>query len=196
MHSRPTASVAPVADRCLPSGPVNRRFHNSAPVGLAFSTVSALLLFSGCAGSAVESSSERPARLPSVLGARWAAPDFATRIVDADRAAALDAVVASANALGYSVNRIDGALGKISAARRQTPAFDGARQDTLEISVATLAPGSTKVAVTLRETIESGSGDERSGGMVTTALVRDRAPYDAFFARLAEALGVAPTPAS
>lgn len=171
------------------------RFTTSASMAAIAASVAfgATLFLTGCAAS--DASAPRPARLPSVLGSRWSAPDFATRILDAERSATLDAAVASANALGYSVTRIDGALGKVSAARRQTSAFDGARQDTLEITVTTLAPGSTKVAVTLRETIESTSGDERSGGVVTTALVRDRAPYDAFFTRLAEALGRGAAPA-
>jgi hypothetical protein len=153
----------------------------------------ALLVLGGCASRPADpsSSASAPARLPGVFGARWAAPDFATRIVDAERAATLDACVASANALGYSVNRLDGAMGRVSAARRQTSDFDGARQDTLEITVTTLDPGSTKVALTLRQAHESGSGDERSAGMVTTSLVRDRAPYDAFFARLADSLAPA-----
>ena len=156
-----------------------------------------LLVFAGCASerSAPSSSVSAPARLPGVFGSRWAAPDFATRIVDAERTATLDGCVASANALGYAVNRLDGAMGRISAARRQTSDFDGARQDTLEITVTTLDPHSTKVALTLREAHESGSGEERSAGMVTTSLVRDRAPYDAFFSRLAESLAPAPSAA-
>jgi hypothetical protein len=164
-----------------------RRLAPAAAPTLAF------VLLAGCASqpSGPSSSASAPARLPGVFGSRWAAPDFATRIVDAERAATLDGCVASANALGYAVNRLDGALGRISAARRQTSNFDGARQDTLEITVTTLDPRSTKVALTLREAHESGSGDERSAGMVTTSLVRDRAPYDAFFARLAESLAPA-----
>lgn len=159
-----------------------------------------LVLAAGCATDRTSSSgsASAPVRLPGSIGSRWTAPDFATRIIDADRAAALDASVAAANALGYSVNRVDGALGRVSAARRQTSDFDGARQDTLEITLTTLAPASTKVALTLRTAFESGSGDERSTGMVTTSLVRDRAPYDAFFARLAASLpspaGGAPAP--
>jgi hypothetical protein len=165
-----------------------------APV--AASSALACMFLAGCASepSAPASRASAPARLPGVFGSRWAAPDFATRIIDAERAAVLDACVASANALGYAVNRLDGAMGRISAARRQASDFDGARQDTLEITVTTLDPRSTKVALTLRVAYESGSGDERSAGMVTTSLVRDRAPYDAFFARLAESL--APAPAS
>jgi hypothetical protein len=146
-------------------------------------------LFGGCASSGDGESSASASRTGS-LGTRWTAPEFATRIVAAERAAVLDAAVSSAHSLGYAVNRIDSALGRVFAARRQTSAFDGARQDTLEITVTTLAPGSTQVALNLRETFESTGGDERSGG-VTTSRVRDRAPYDAFFDRLAEAL--APT---
>ena len=155
----------------------------------AILTVAATLLFAGCASSGSrDSSASNRSVLPSAFSSRWAPPAFATRPVDAERAAAIDAAVAAANSLGYSVNRIDGAMGKISAARRQTTAFDGARQDTLEISVTTLGPGSAQVSAVLREAIEPGSADERSGGIVTTALVRDRAPYDAFFARLTESL--------
>ncbi len=176
---------------------MRRRFSLSSRV-LALAVVAALLGLSGCAtGPAASSSSaSAPGRLPGVFGSRWAAPDFATRIVDAERAATLDACVESANALGYAVNRLDGAMGRVSAARRQTSNFDGARQDTLEITVTTLDPRSTKVAVTLRAAYESGSGDERSAGMVTTSLVRDRAPYDAFFARLAESLAPTAAPAA
>lgn len=148
----------------------------------------ALLILAGCASAPSSSSATAPARLPGVFGSRWAAPDFATRVIDAERSAVLDACVASANSLGYAVNRLDGAMGRVSAARRQAANFDGARQDTLEITVTTLDPRSTKVALTLREAFEPGSGDERSAGMVTTSLVRDRAPYDVFFARLAESL--------
>lgn len=163
-------------------------------------TAGLLVLAAGCATDRASSSgsASAPVRLPGSIGSRWTAPDFATRIIDADRTAALDASVAAANALGYSVNRVDGALGRVSAARRQTSDFDGARQDTLEIALTMLAPASTKVALTLRTAFESGSGDERSTGMVTTSLVRDRAPYDAFFARLAASLpspaGGAPAP--
>lgn len=155
----------------------------------ALAPAAALLLLAACASERGSSTSgAAPARLPGVLGARWAAPEFATRVVDGPRAATFDACVEAANSLGFAVNRVDGAMGKISAARRQTSQFDGARQDTLEITVTTLDPGSTKVALTLREAFEGGSGDERSAAMVTTSLVRDRAPYDAFFARLATSL--------
>lgn len=150
----------------------------------------ALLLVAGCATES-GSTATAPAPLPGILGARWSAPDFATRVVDGPRSGVFDACVAAANSLGYAVNRVDGALGKISGARRQSSEFDGARQDTIEIGVTTLDPGSTKVAVTLRQAFESGSGDERSAAMVTTSLVRDRAPYDAFFARLAASLAPA-----
>lgn len=163
----------------------------------AFASAVALLLLAGCASergaSGPDGQAASPGRLPGVLGSRWAAPDFATRIVDASRPAVFDACVAAANELGYAVNRLDGALGKISGARRQSTEFDGARQATLEVTVTALDPGTTKVAVALREAFESGSGDERSTAIVTTSLVRDRAPYDAFFARLAGSLSTAAT---
>lgn len=174
----------------------SRLRHRPISVLVALAPLAAFALFSaGCAssrdGASGSSTATGPLRLPGALGSRWSAPDFATRVIDAERAATLDACVASANALGYSVNRLDGAMGKVSASRRQTSDFDGARQDTLEITVTTLDPGSTKVALTLRQAFESGSRDERSGGMVTTSLVRDRAPYDAFFSRLATSLSPA-----
>lgn len=173
----------------------------AAPPALAV-----VLLLAGCAtdrgasrsgdsatssGSDVATPAPRGSSLPARLSSRWSAPDFATRIIDAERAPAFDAAIASANALGYSVHRTDGAFGKISATRRQPGSFGGAREDTLEITVTQLAPGSTKVAVSLRELVEPARGDERSGGIVTTALVRDRAPYDAFFDRLAAQLAPA-----
>lgn len=129
-------------------------------------------------------------RLPSVLGARWTPPEFANRSIATDRTnqEVLDACVAAANALGYSVVRFDGAAGKIAAARRQTTAFDGARQDSLDVKVTVMEGGAAQVAIVLRETVESGSGDELSGGFVSAGIVRERAPYDAFFARLEEAL--------
>jgi|GEM_PF-2162509 hypothetical protein len=157
----------------------------------AFGLAASLTFLGGCV-SREGSSASAPASLPGVFGSRWTAPDFATRIVDAERAAVVEACVTTANSLGYSVNRLDGALGKISAARRQTTRFDGARQDTLDITVTTLGPGSTKVALTLREAVESGSDDERAVAMVTTSLVRARAPYDVFFDTLARALPATP----
>lgn len=154
----------------------------------------AVLLAAGCASqNRASSPSAKPAGLPAVLASRWTAPDFAARVVDAERAAVFGACVDAANALGYAVNRVDGARGRVYAARRPATAFEGARQETLEIGVTQIAPGLTQVAVTLRETIEAGASGER-GAMVTTALVRDRAPYDAFFARLASGLPAPATP--
>lgn len=149
-------------------------------VGLAV-----VLLAAGCASEGANPSFSE--RLPGAISARWTPPEFATRPVDGERAAVLDACVATANALGFAVSRFDGATGKISATRRQDAGFDGAREDMLEVTVTKLAPDVATVAIVLREAVESGSRDERGGGMVTAGLVRDRAPYDAFFARLAEA---------
>lgn len=144
-------------------------------------------LAAGCASRPAAS----PGRvsLPVALSSRWSPPEFATRPVDGERTAVIGACVDAANSLGFSVSRVDGALGKVSAARRQSSGFDGARQDTLEISVTTLGPGAALVALVLREAVEPSPADaERSGAIVTTALVRDRAPYDAFFARLSGVL--------
>lgn len=105
--------------------------------------------------------------------------------------AVVNASVGAANALGYSVNRVDGAAGRVYATRAPAASFEGARQATLEINLTSLAPGSTQVALTLREAVES-AGDGRSAPMVTTAMVRDRASYDAFFERLGAALVVKP----
>jgi hypothetical protein len=146
------------------------------------------LLAAGCASRSGEpATSAKPSGLSAVLSSRWTAPDFATRVVDAERAAVFDSCVSSANALGYAVSHVDGARGRVYGARRPAAGFEGGRQETLEIGVTQIAPGVTQVSVTLRETIEAGAADER-GAMVTTALVRDRAPYDAFFARLAAGL--------
>lgn len=147
----------------------------------------ALVAFSGCAS---EGGTGGTAGLPAALGARWTPPAFARRVIETDRSRQeiLDACLASANSLGYAVVRIDAASGKISAARRQTAAFDGARQDSLDIKVTLLDGGAADVAIVLRETVESGAGDERSGGHVSAGIVRERAAYDAFFARLEEAL--------
>jgi hypothetical protein len=152
-------------------------------------SVLALLLLAGCAGGGDGTSPARVS-LPTALGARWTPPEFATRQIDGERVAVLDACVATANALGYSVSRYDGASGRVSGARRQSSAFDGARQDTLEITVTTFAPGAVTVAVVLREVIESSSSDADGRGALppTSAIVRDRAPYDVFFERLERAL--------
>lgn len=162
---------------------------------LSFGVVgsAALLLAAGCASEGANASLSE--RLPGAISARWTPPEFATRPVDGERAAVLDACVATANALGFAVSRFDGATGKISATRRQDAGFDGAREDMLEVTVTTLAPDVATVAIVLREAVESGARDERGGGMVTAGLVRDRAPYDAFFARLTEASTPASAPA-
>lgn len=127
--------------------------------------------------------------LPANLFSRWSPPEFATRGVDGERTRVLEASVAAANSLGYAVSRLDGAEGKIFAARPPVTTFEGARQDTLEITVRTLAPDVAQVAVTLRETVEMGSGDGRDVVHGGAAIVRDRARYDAFFSRLASILG-------
>ena len=150
-------------------------------------SLSLLILAAGCAtpgGGGETADAGGRVSLPTAFSSRWTPPEFATRPVDGGRAAVIEACVEAANALGYTVSRMDGASGKISAARRQVSAFDGARQDILEIAVTTLAPESSLVALSLREAVESGSGS----GIATTSLVRDRAPYDAFFARLTDML--------
>lgn len=139
----------------------------------------------GCASD--DASGARPG-FPSALGARWSPPAFAMREVEGGREAIFDACIATANSLGFAVVRLDEASGKISAARRQTASFDGARQDTLEITVTALDGFSAQVALAYRETVESGADDERSGGFVSSGFVRDRAAYDVFFDRLAAAL--------
>ncbi len=163
-----------------------RPFRSSA-LGLA-PGLAILALAAGCASEPVATPSAAPSRvsLPAALSSRWSPPEFATRPVDGERAAVIEACVEAANSLGFSVSRVDGALGKVSAARRQSSGFDGARQDTLEITVTTPGQGAAVVALVLREAVEPSPADaERSGAIVTTSLVRDRAPYDAFFARLA-----------
>ena len=171
------------------------------PASAGFSAGAALLaLAAGCANDpAAGSSSPGHVSLPAALSSRWSPPEFATRPVDGERAAVIEACVEAANSLGFSVSRVDGASGKVSAARRQSSGFDGARQDTLEIGVTTPGPGAAVVALVLREAVEPAPSDsERSGAIVTTSLVRDRAPYDAFFARLAAILrrdGTAPAAA-
>ena len=156
-----------------------------------------LVFAAGCATDGAEAkSADASPRLPAAIGARWTPPEFATRSVDGERAAVLEGCVTAANALGFSVSRVDGATGKISATRRQAGVFDGAREDMLAVTVTTLAPDVATVAVVLREAVESDSFGDGAGGMVTTSLVRDRAPYDVFFARLAEALRPADAPAA
>lgn len=152
----------------------------------SFISAAALLLVAGCAspgGGAGANQERRGSILPAALTSRWSAPDAATRVVDVERGAALSACVNVANAMGYSVSRVDGASGRILANRAPAASFEGARQVNLEIRLTTLSPGATQVALMLREAVES-AGDDRVGPMVTTAMVRERAPYDAFFARL------------
>jgi hypothetical protein len=132
--------------------------------------------------------------LPAALGSRWTPPEFASRLVEGERVAVFTACVATAETLGYAVSRQDVGTGRILAERRQTNAFDGSRQDTLELTVAVFEPGSVRVSMVLRETVEAGGHDERSAGLVAAALVRDRPPYDSFFKVLRETLARAETP--
>lgn len=148
-------------------------------------------LLAGCAsGGSGEGAAVRRS-LPDVIGARFAPPEFATRKVDGERAAVLDASLAAANGLGYSVNRFDGADGRISASRRQVSDFDGARQSTLEVTVSSFAPGVSQVGVVLREAVEAADWNANSGALAASALVRDRVAYDVFFERLTAALAEA-----
>jgi hypothetical protein len=165
--TRPTTSnrLTRLARRCLPC----------AYLALALN---------GCAtADSSTASSNRPGILPEIITSRWTPPAFATRPVTGETAAVLDACVNTANALGYSVNRLDGTRGRISATRRQAALFDSAREDTLEITVSVLAPGASQVAIVLRETTET-AGSERSAPTAAASLVRDRGRYDTFFARL------------
>lgn len=161
-----------------------------APATLLLPLALMALAFGGACSTDGAGSAQRQ-RLPGALGARWTPPEFATRPVEGERAAVLEACVATANALGFSVNRLDGASGKLSAARRQGSAFDGARQETLEVTVSSFAPAAVQVAIVLREAEELSSG-----GLVTSGLIRERAAYDAFFSRLGEALRPAGVPAA
>ena len=146
------------------------------------------LSLSGCASSdSASAPNNRSSGLSSIITSRWTPPAFATRPVTGEPTAVLDACVNTANALGYSVSRLDGARGRISATRRQTALFDSAREDTLEVTVSVVAPGTSQVALVLRETIET-SGSDRSAPTATASLVRDRPRYDIFFARLEEGL--------
>jgi hypothetical protein len=166
-----------------------------APAAVFFLLLAGCVTERGAGDDAAPGSGAGGAGLSARLVSRWSAPDFATRVVDAERDAVFGAAIATANALGYSVHRTDGSRGRIAATRRQRDSFGEAREDTLEINVTPHAPGSAQVALSLRELVESGGGDERSGGIVTTSRVRERAPYDAFFDRLAVQLGFAtPTP--
>lgn len=146
------------------------------------------LALSGCASSDSSSTPDnRASGLSSAITSRWTPPAFATRPVTGEPTSVLDACVNTAKALGYSVSRIDGARGRVSATRRQSALFDSAREDTLEITITVLAPGTSQVALILRETIET-SGADRSAPTATASLVRDRPRYDIFFARLEEGL--------
>lgn len=142
------------------------------------------VLVSGC------SSGGGGAKFPAAIAARWSPPPFATRTLDAADSRTVALVCKrAALAAGFAVQRFDESAGTLSAARRHTSSFEGARQDTLDVRVTAPAPGLVQVAVVLREVVETGSGDERSPGLVTSGLVRDRAPYDAFFDRLTALLG-------
>ncbi len=157
------------------------------------SAVTVLCLVAACAvisGCASEAGSGGAAGLPSVLGSRWTPPAFARRVIETDRARqqVFDACVTASGSLGYTLVRADERGGTISAARRQTAAFDGARQDSIDIKVVVLDGGAAEISIVIRETVESGAGDERAGGFVSGGIVRDRAAYDAFFERFAEAL--------
>jgi len=139
---------------------------------------------SGCA-------SEGGPKLPAVIAERWSPPAFATRSIDADDPrVVIAACKQAALAGGYAVQRYDAESGFLTAARRQSTAFDGSRQDTLEVRVSSSAPGRVRVATVLREVVESGSRGERDAGAVTSGLVRDRSSYDTFFERLAALLDV------
>jgi hypothetical protein len=163
------------------------------PLSLGLFAAAVTLVLAGCAsgdgGASSAGSSARAPLLPSVLSERLTPPANATRQVDGEPSAVFAAGARAAESLGFAINRRDAARGRLSAARRQSTGFDGARQDTLEFTATTRAPGVVEVAVVFREAVES-------GGMVTSALVRDRAPYDVFFARLAEGLAPAPAPVS
>ncbi|MCX6936986.1 MAG: hypothetical protein NTU80_03690 [Verrucomicrobia bacterium] len=151
------------------------------------------LALNGCATADSSTASEnRSSVFPELISSRWTPPAFATRPVTGETATVLDACVKTANALGYSVSRFDGARGRISATRRQTALFDSAREDTLEITVTVLAPGTSQVALVLRETTET-SGSDRAAPTAAASLVRDRGRYDTFFARLEAALRPADT---
>ncbi len=148
-------------------------------------------MLTGCASGSADSgaAADRAPLVPAALSARWTPPANATRLVDGEPGAVFAAAERAAESLGFVSNRRDAARGRLAAARRQSTGFDGARQDTLELTTASRAPGVVEVAVVFREAVES-------GGMVTSGLVRDRASYDVFFARLAEALAPVPAPAA
>lgn len=157
-----------------------------------FPCVAVLALLGGCASEPGSAG----AKFPAALTSRWSPPAFATRPVDGEARAVIDACVLAANGGGYAVQRFDGASGRVEGARRQASDALGARQDTLEVRVTALAPGVVQVAVVLREVVESAGADERGHGSVSSGLVRDRAPYDAFFERLNAALSSPASPPS
>lgn len=146
------------------------------------------VVFAGCATNGSKDSAAVRRPLPDAIAARFSPPEFATRKIDGERGAVLDASVAAADALGYAVNRFDGSAGRVSASRRQVSGFDGARQSTLEVNVSSFAPGVSQVAIVLREAVESAGWSESSGALAASALVRDRVAYDVFFERLEAAL--------
>lgn len=145
-------------------------------------------VLAGCASGHREVGSARTSLLPAALSSRWTPPANATQLVDGEPAAVFEAASRAAESLGFNLDRRNAEGGRLTAARRQSTGFDGASQATLEVTVSARAPGVVTVGVVLREVVES-------GGMVTSALVRDGAPYDVFFARLAEGLAAAsPSP--
>ncbi len=154
------------------------------PFFIAVGLLGVAAFFAGCATNGSDEAPATYRSLPDAIGARFTPPEFATRKIDGERAAVLDAAVTTANALGYSVSRFDGSFGRVSAARRQVANFDGARQSTLEITVSSFAPGISQVSLVLREAVESVVWGEGSGALAANALVRDRVPYDVFFERL------------
>lgn len=162
--------------------------HFSTQAFAAAALLGSAVFLTGCASDGSGGSAAARPSLPDALSARWTPPVFATRPVDGERAAVLDACVAAANSLGYSVARFDGARGLVRATRREGSAFDGAVETTLEINVTTLGPGVSQVAAVLRQAEEGSDRDGRSIPVSGSVLVRDRVPYDVFFERVAVAL--------
>ncbi|TAG32388.1 MAG: hypothetical protein EAZ36_02490 [Verrucomicrobia bacterium] len=173
----------------------------SGAVGRGLSQTAIFLLALAAAGCATGSAPSAPPRsatgdttrtarlaLPEALTARWTLPELATRVVDGEAARVFAACTAAAESLGYTVTRENAREGKLSAARRPVATFDGARQETLEVSLGALAPGVITVEVALRESVEVGSGTGLGGAQGGASLIRDRASYDAFFSRLATEL--------
>lgn len=133
---------------------------------------------------AAENAQRKP--LPDLVAGRFAPPPHATRQIGAARGAVFEAALGAVNGLGYAVSRVDGAGGKLFAARRQASGFDGSREYTLELSVLEVSPDAADLRVVLRETIED------SAGRVSSGIVRDRVAYDAIFDRVTSALGLEP----